>query len=116
MLTCSVSEATPLRLANVRLNFDGDPTFDPRLAWTPQFQLLPVDDLPTEFGAWTDGEWEDNAPPTGPYGATIVLGAAQPAPVNPGEVGVYWVYVRWNPTSGGASPAFSVGTVQFTAP
>jgi hypothetical protein len=106
----SVSQAYTLRLAPNVWESNGE-VADPRNVYTPQFQLVTPG---AGFGTWVAGAWEAFAPPGGPYAATVIVGAGQPAGVNPGEAGTYQAWVRF--LGSADSPAFQVGTVVLSAP
>ena len=111
----SLSKSRDLRLPGIEYNRDGLQT-DPRTLFVPQFQLLAVG--ADTFGTWADGEWENYAPPGGPYAARITIGPGNPGPVNPGVAGTYRLWVMYFQTgaSGIETPAGPCGVVKLAAP
>ena len=107
----SLSQPSVLRLPGITYLLNGQ-YVDPRPLVTIQFQL--VAPTATTFGTWVNGTWESNAPVSGPYAATILVGASQPAGVNPGTAGTYQMFARFETSS--ETPAWPVGVVTFTTP
>lgn len=112
-LELSVSTATELRWPGLSKIIDGA-LADIRSLYTVRFQLL----VPgaTAFGSWTNGSWETNAPPEGPYAATITVGAGQPAPVNPGVAALFVMWGQFVALDGSEDPPFRTGPVKFNLP
>lgn len=109
----SVSQPYDLILNPVEWTNTAGPSNDPRVAFIPQFQMLPVGSQ--AFSTWIDGAWLANAPTGGPYRAVITVGHGQAAQVNPG-VGTWRMWVRYYQDTGGQTPAFRCGIVTFSEP
>ena len=113
-LRLSVSLDYTLRWPEIEKILDGE-LVDPRSLYTVRFQLLAAK-AGLSFGAWTNGAWETNAPAAGPYAATFTIGPGQPAPLNPGLVGTYFVWGQLVALDLTEDPAFQVGTVILSTP